>query len=130
MPDQILIEALELSAHLGVPDDERALPQRLTATLVLEPARTFHDLGDDIANAVNYFDVSRAVQALCRERPRRLLETLAEEIAALLLARFPLRAVELTLRKYILPDTEFVAARIRRESPAAPPGGGVFSSNP
>jgi dihydroneopterin aldolase len=48
-------------------------------------------------------------------RPRLLLETLAEEIAAELLARFPLRAIDVDLRKYILPDTAYVAVQIRRE---------------
>ena len=114
MPDLIRIEALELSAHVGVPDAERATAQRLTANLVLEPVSGFSDLGDRIENTVDYFQVARSVQALARERPRRLIETLAEEIAADLLARFALRAVEIELRKYILPDTAFVAVRVRR----------------
>lgn len=115
MPDTIHIAQLELSAHIGVPDEERAAPQRLTVNLALEPARDFSDLGDDIAKTVDYFAVSRAVQALAAERPRRLIETLAEEIAALVLTRFAVAAVEIELRKYILPDTAFVAVRLRRE---------------
>jgi dihydroneopterin aldolase len=116
MPDTIHIEELELSAHIGVPDEERAFPQRLTVNLTLEPRRDFRALGDEIGNAVNYFQVARAVQGIAREHPRRLIETLAEDIAASLLARFALQAVEVELRKYILPDTAFVAARIRREA--------------
>lgn len=114
-PDAILIEELELSAHIGVPEEERAAPQRLTVTLVLEPAHGLAGLGDEIANTVNYFDAARLVQAEARRRPRRLIETLAEEIAALLLEGFALRAVEVTLRKYILPDACAVAVRLRRE---------------
>ncbi len=114
MPDLILIEALELSAFIGVPDDERAAAQRLTANLVLEPIRDFTALGDDIGNTVDYFAVCEATKVLSLARPRRLIETLAEEIAAELLARFPLRAVEIELRKFILPDTRFVAVRIQR----------------
>jgi dihydroneopterin aldolase len=44
-----------------------------------------------------------------------LIETLAEEIAGELLTRFALRAVEVELRKFILPDTAHVAIRLRRE---------------
>jgi dihydroneopterin aldolase len=121
MPDQILIEALELSSFIGVPDEERAAAQRLTANLVLEPIRGFTALGDDIENAVNYFAVCEASKALSLARPRRLLETLAEEIAATLLTRFALQAVEVELRKYILPDTAFVAVQIRRERPHQTP---------
>ncbi len=117
MPDTIHLADLELSGHVGVPDEERAAAQRLTANLVLEPIAGFSDLGDRIEAAVDYFQVARAVQALARARPRRLIETLAEEIAADLLARFPLRSVEIELRKYILPDTAFVAVRLRRDRP-------------
>ena len=115
MPDCILIEALELSSYIGVPDEERATAQRLTAHLRLEPIRDFRSLGDRIENTVDYFVLSGFVQALSLARPRRLIETLAEEIAGELLARYPLQAVEVELRKFVLPDTQFVGVRIRRE---------------
>ena len=115
VPDEIRIEALELSSHIGVPDGERALPQRLTAHLVLHPLTPFHAIGDRIENTVDYFQVARLTQETARTRPRHLLETLAEEIAQILLARFALRSVEVELRKFILPDTAHVAVRIRRE---------------
>lgn len=115
MPDVIRIEKLELFARIGVPETERAENQRLTANLVLEPIRGFHELCDELARTVDYAAVCEAVKAVSLARPRQLLETLAEEIAADLLAHFPLAALEIELRKYILPDTAFVAVRIRRE---------------
>lgn len=123
MTDRILIESLELSSRIGVPAEERAAAQRLTVNLVLEPIRDFTALGDAIENTVDYFRVCEAVKALSLARPRRLLETLAEDIAALLLARFAIRAVEVELRKYILPDTAFVAVSLTRfrEAPPAVP---------
>jgi dihydroneopterin aldolase len=114
-PDEIRIEALELSTRIGVPEEERALPQRLTANLLLIPETPFDALADRIENTVDYFQVARCVQEIARSSPRHLIETLVEEIAQTLLARFPLRAVEIELRKYILPDTAHVAVRIRRE---------------
>ena len=117
MTDRILIEALELSSHIGVPDEERDAVQRLTVSLVLEPIRDFRALEDRLENTVDYFALSEFVKMLSLARPRRLIETLAEEIAAELLAQFPLRAVEVELRKFILPDTQFVAVRVRREGP-------------
>ena len=114
MADRILIDSLELSSFIGVPDAERAAAQRLTVNLVLEPLRDFTALGDAIENTVDYFRVCEEVQALSLARPRRLIETLAGDIAALLLARFALRAVEVELRKYILPDTTFVGVAVRR----------------
>ncbi len=118
MADRIRIDSLELSSFIGVPDAERAVAQRLTVNLVLEPVRGFSDLGDSIENAVDYFRVCEEVKALSLVRPRHLIETLAGDIAALLLARFALRAVEVELRKYILPDTAFVAVKISRQAAA------------
>jgi dihydroneopterin aldolase len=115
VPDLIIVEALELSARVGVPEEERAVPQRLTAHIVLEPRRGFQNLEDDITNTVDYFAAARAIQAEAGARPRRLIETLAEDLAELLLERFAVRAVEIELRKYILRDTAFVAVRLRRE---------------
>jgi dihydroneopterin aldolase len=114
MPDTIHIADLELSAEIGVPDAERTHPQRLTVNITLEPRYGFEHLNDEIENTVDYFQAARLVQALARSRPRKLIETLAEEIAAELLKSFPLREVQVELRKYILPDTAHVAVRIRR----------------
>jgi dihydroneopterin aldolase len=61
--------------------------------------------------------VTEFVKDLSLARPRRLIETLADEIAMALLTRFPLRAVNVELRKFILPDAAFVAVRVHREQP-------------
>lgn len=114
MNDRIVIDSLELESRLGVPDDERAGSQRLTLSLVLEPRAAFNSLDDRIERAVDYAEVCLAAKEIAADRPRRLLETLAEDIAAELLRRFKIQSVELELRKYILPDTAFVAARLRR----------------
>jgi FolB domain-containing protein len=116
MPDSILIDSLELTTHIGVPEAEREKAQRLTVSLRLEPREDFKKLGDDIGNAVDYFHVCERVKTLAKAKPRHLIETLVEEIAAMLLAKFALRAVEVELRKFILPDTRFVAVKIRREA--------------
>ena len=120
VPDQIIIEQLELSARLGVPEEERATAQRLTANLLLEPKRDFSALEDRIENTVNYYTLTRRVQEIARARPVHLLETLAEEIATSLLGEFPLAHVGLELRKYILNDARFVAVRIERSASSLP----------
>lgn len=115
MRDRIVIADLELSTCLGVPDEERLHPQRITATLILEPLTDFRALDDRIDRTINYAEVAQAAQTIARAHPRCLLETLAEEIANTVLATFPLYAIELELRKRILPDTAYVAVQIRRE---------------
>jgi dihydroneopterin aldolase len=115
-PDAILVNGLELSAHIGVPDAERVEAQRLTLNLVLVPSAPLSDLGDELGRTVDYFALTRRVRQIAVARPRRLIETLAEEICSCVLEEFSVRAVEVELRKYILPDTEYVAVRLSRES--------------
>ncbi|MDP9292421.1 MAG: dihydroneopterin aldolase [Verrucomicrobiota bacterium] len=114
MGDAILIEQLELQARLGVTDAERANDQRITISLRLEPDFPFAAIKDDIRQTINYAKVCERVKAIVAARPRSLIETLAEEIASELLRDFPLRSIEIELRKYVLPDTKFVAVKIRR----------------
>ena len=113
--DAIHIQELELLARIGVPDEERAQEQRLTVNVTLYPLRPLSRLDDAIENTVDYFAATRAVKEFAAMREYHLIETLAEEIAGLLLEKYPLAAVELELRKFILPDTAHVAVRIRRE---------------
>ena len=113
-PDTIEIRRLRLATRIGVPDDERAEPQTLLATIRLTPCGGFTGLHDDIANTVDYHAVAIAIQQLAAARPRRLIETLADEIAGHLLVNHPVAAVSVTLEKHILPDTECVAVHIHR----------------
>lgn len=114
--DVIIVSALELSAHIGVPEDERVEAQRLTANLTLVPKRDFRALGDALENTVDYFALTRRLRRLAGERPRKLIETLAEEMATCVLREFDVAEVELEVRKYILPDTGFVAVRVIRQA--------------
>ena len=49
-------------------------------------------------------------------RQDKLIETLAHEMAEHLLWRFGLVRVELELRKFVLPETRYVAVRVVRHS--------------
>jgi len=118
MEDSIVVSGLELMARVGVPAAEREAAQRLALSLRLVPERGFAFLSDDIANTVDYAAVCEAVRREAEAKPRRLIETLAEDIAALLLKDFPLRTVEVEVRKYVLPNAEYAAVQIRRERTA------------
>ncbi|MGA0177285.1 MAG: dihydroneopterin aldolase [Chthoniobacterales bacterium] len=114
--DRIRINALRVLARIGVPDEERAAPQKLSIDVVMES--DFRGLDDDLARTTDYAAVAAWLKAECARREVKLLETLAEELAAGLLEGFPqIRAVDLEVRKFVLPDTRDVSVRVRRARP-------------
>ena len=117
MTDHIDIQALELFAHIGVPEEERAKSQRLTFNLALWPLRSLTELNDEIGRAVNYASVCDEVKRFVQGRRDKLVETMANALALHLLQAFELRRVTVELRKYILPGVEFVSVTITRERP-------------
>jgi dihydroneopterin aldolase len=105
--DRIRIEQLEIYARVGVPDSERAEPQRLVLNVTLWPKKTRPR--DNIADTVNYSEVAAALKQFAGQHDYRLIETLAEETAGDLLSRFPLRKVAIEVRKFVLPDADHVS---------------------
>jgi 7,8-dihydroneopterin aldolase/epimerase/oxygenase len=112
--DEIRIEELELMVRVGVSDEERTQPQRLTVSLVLQPRRPFGELENELARAADYAAVCEEVCRFTSAREDKLIETLAHETAEHLLRKFDLHRVELELRKFILPQTRYVAVRVVR----------------
>ena len=113
--DLIEIRKLRVTTCVGVPDEELASPQTLEISIVMTPQVAFEELGDDIERTVDYHAVALEIQAIAAARPRRLIETLAVNIANDLLRDHPLRRVEVLVEKFILPDTECVAVRVVRD---------------
>jgi FolB domain-containing protein len=115
MSDLIRIADLEVWTRIGVPDEERAQPQRLLVTLTLSVG----DMGpaarkDDVRLTIDYADVAAKVKAFASARPRRLLEAFADELADELLGVFPMSHLRLEVKKFILSDARHVAVEIER----------------
>ncbi len=121
MSDLIRIVDFEVHAHIGVTEEERRGAQRLLITLEMTVATFAHAAKtDDIARTVNYYDVAQRLALITAKRPRKLLETLAEEIATEVLKNYPMQKLALEIKKFILPGTQYVSVKIERH---APPGG-------
>ena len=111
---EILIAGLRVETRIGVPDEERAAAQEVEIDIRIQPERDFAEMGDDVANTIDYATVCARISQLAGERPRRLIETLADEVAGLIVAEFGARSVEVELRKFILSQTRHVAVRCAR----------------
>ncbi len=117
--DRIEIRRLAVPCQIGVPEEERASLQTLFLSLAMIPEKTFRALEDRIERTVDYEAVARRVQEVAGERPRRLVETLADDVARMVLEEFQAREIVVEVEKHILPDTEAVIVRtaLRREGP-------------
>lgn len=115
MNDRIEIRRLRVGTRIGVPDEERADNQEVWISVILTPSMGFEGLADEISRTIDYAAVAEEIRQLAVARPRHLIETLAVETAGLLLSRHPVRRVEVTIEKHILPDTECVAVHLARE---------------
>jgi len=114
--DEIEIRRLEVTTHIGVPDEERDSAQNLWISVWMHPSQGLSHLGDEVAKTIDYHEVSLKLAELAAARPRKLIETLATDIAGLLLGNYPLESVDVKVEKRILPNADFVAVKIYREA--------------
>jgi 7,8-dihydroneopterin aldolase/epimerase/oxygenase len=115
MSDLIRIVDLQVSTHIGVSDEERSNAQRLLISLEMVTDSLPHAAGtDNLAFTINYANVAEHVKNLAARRVRKLIETLAEEMAFDLLKNFPIRKITLEIKKFILPDAKYVSVKIER----------------
>jgi 7,8-dihydroneopterin aldolase/epimerase/oxygenase len=114
--DSINIEQLEVFARVGVTENERGYPQRLTLTISVWPGPRLDTLEDDITRAVNYSAICAAARDFTRDQCTKLIETLATRLASHLLQVFPIKKVCVELRKFVLPDAKYVSVTVTRNA--------------
>lgn len=106
---RIRIRDLEAWCRVGVPDAERARPQRLLIDIDFDA--NFGE-ADDIAATVDYFAVAQFAVEVADSRQRRLIETLAKDVLSALVTRFPISAVRVQIRKFSVPGTGEVSVEL------------------
>ena len=112
--DEVHIEQLEVSARVGVPEQERSNPQRLMVSISFWPYQEIRDVADNIDQTVNYSVVAEQTKTFLRDQSVNLIETLADRLAAYLLKTFPIQKVTVELRKFPLQDAKYVSATVTR----------------
>ena len=114
LPDEIRIEQLDVFTRVGVPEEERAKPQKLTVSISFWPYQQTSDLADHIERTVNYSTVAEETKNFLRDQAVSLIETLAERLASHLLKSFPIQKLTIELRKFVLPDAKYVSITVTR----------------
>jgi len=113
-PDEIRIEQLDVFTRIGVPEQERANPQKLTVSISLWPYQQITDLADHIERTVNYSAVAEETKNFVRDQSVSLIETLSDRLANHLLKSFPIQKVTIELRKFALQDARYVSVTVTR----------------
>lgn len=116
--DTITITDLEVFYHVGVPDVERAKPQRLLLTVEMEHDFASAAQRDDIAGTIDYYAVTQRLLKFGEGREWRLIETLACNLAEAVLKEFHPHRVRVEVKKFIIPEARHVSVRIERASSA------------
>jgi FolB domain-containing protein len=112
--DRIIISDLEVFYCVGVPDEERAKPQRLLLTVEMEHDFSGAATGDELGDTIDYFAVSQRLLKFGDGVHWKLIETLAVDIAQMVLEEFQPRTVTVEVKKFILPQARHVAVRVTR----------------
>lgn len=114
--DIVFIKQLQIDTVIGVYEWEKTILQRLDIDLELETDIRQAAASDDLRWTLDYAVIAEEVTQLVRQQPIELIETVAENIATLLLNRFATTAVTVTVSKPTAVKTAAaVGVKIRRE---------------
>lgn len=115
--DKIILKDIVFFAQVGVPEEERTQEQVVIAHVELGINVREAAAGDDLSRSVDYEAAREEVRKVGSAHPYRLVETMAEEVAAALLAKFPIEQTVVRLRKRDLTGPEgpiYAAVEITR----------------
>jgi len=112
--DTICVADLEVRYRVGVSEEERRTPQRLTLTIEMQRDTRPAAAEDDLALTVDYEALCRGLLAWGQDRQWRLIETLANDIAQWVLTTFAAQAVSVEVKKFVIPQARHVSVRVSR----------------
>jgi len=114
MADTLIIRDIAIPCRIGVTEAERAAPQTLWMDVELPIDAAAAAVRDDVGETVDYARLVSAVGSLVRATPYRLLETVADQTAALILREFAVARVRVEVRKKALPGIGYAAVVVER----------------
>ena len=117
--DAVIIRDLRVEALIGIHKRERHVEQTVSIDLDIGLPGTAVFASDKVADTVDYEQASNAIRTLAASQHFRLVETLADRIATLLVKDFGAPWVKVSVAKIgILPNAKFVGVTIERRRPA------------
>ncbi len=114
--DIVFLRGLRVDTVIGVYGWERQIRQTLSLDLELGVDVAAAAASDSIADAVDYYAVAKRVTSFVETSEFHLVETVAERVASLVLAEFPVSWLRLTVSKLgAIRDCQAVGVSIERK---------------
>ena len=121
--DKIILSGMVFYGYHGASSSEQSLGQRFVVDLEAEYDLSAAGTTDSLVSTVNYSHLFKAVQGVIEGPSVKLLEALAERIAADVLGRFPVEAVLVRVKKPEVPIKasimEYAAVQVYRRREGA-----------
>jgi 7,8-dihydroneopterin aldolase/epimerase/oxygenase len=97
---------------VGVPDEERAQPQKLLLTVDMTYDFSSAAVTDRVTKTIDYFEVAQKVIKLGEGRNWKLIEKVATDVADLVLNEFHPEAVTVIVKKFPIPQASHVSVSL------------------
>ena len=111
---KITIVELEVFYCVGVPDEERAKPQRLLLTVDMEFDFSSAAMNDRVTKTIDYMVVAQKLLKFGENRSWKLIEALATDIADLILTEYHPENVMVEVKKFPIPQAQFVSVSLSK----------------
>jgi FolB domain-containing protein len=111
---KISLVDLEVFYCVGVPEEERAQPQRLLLTVDLDCDFTSAAASDRLELTLDYHALATRLLKYGEGKSWRLLEKLAANIADLIMIEFRPQSVTVEIKKFPIPQARHVSVTLTR----------------
>jgi 7,8-dihydroneopterin aldolase/epimerase/oxygenase len=115
--DKLIISQLELNAIIGIHPHERVQKQPIILDLELDYDSRLAARSDQISDALDYSKIANRIQEFVIQSQFFLIETLANQIADILLTEFGVKKLRLVIQKpNAIPQAKYAGLMIERVS--------------
>jgi len=113
--DILNINGLKLACFIGTNEWEKKVRQNILLNIALEVDTQKAAQSDDIADALDYYDLSMRLSNYVAETRFNLIEALSSDLARLILEEYEAASVELEIIKPgAVPQAESVSVKLKR----------------
>lgn len=116
MADRLIIHELAAECRVGVTPQEQDHPQTIWIDLEVPVNAGAAAERDDVDATVDYAGLTNTVRQHVEQRPYRLLETMAEDVAGVVLEGFHTEYVTVRVKKRALPGIDYAAVELTRHA--------------